>query len=614
MSYKALYRTYRPINFNQVVGQKHIVKTFRNALKTDRVSHAYLFSGPRGTGKTSIAKIIAKIVNCSNYPISDPCGKCDSCLSISNGYYNDIIEIDAASNNGIDEIREIRENVKFTPSQGRYKVYIIDEVHMLSIGAFNALLKTLEEPPKHVIFILATTEPHKIPATIHSRCQRFDFKGISATDIKLKLKEIIEKENVQASLEAIDQIAETADGGMRDALSLLDQTLSYGSGKITEDDVNQISGTVSTTKIINLFANILKSEIVLSFKIIEDLIEDGKEVSRIVNQMIIFLKDVLIFKNAKSTFFEKPIFSNSDFTELSNELTNELIFFYVDCLNESNINMKTTTKPRIYLELVIIKMGDPVQKINNELVKRIEVLEKEIVNLKITPNYQIPKTIVEPIAKSISAKATVEKQEKIIDFIGVTEHSPPDSKSTIKKEFSKNVFADNVPSVNSINLYEIQRISDVLTYAINNKQDAINNLKTITNKWHRLTVVADVNIFSLIKEFCEGEVVAVSTTMILVTLDHVDSVNRVMRVENSIKIKELLYTIYQIDYSYIALPKELWLTKRKEYLDQLSIGIQSPRLTELKFKGLELYGKRIEKSKIVKDAINIFGENMVKID
>ena len=278
MAYKALYRAYRPKNFSEVAGQKHVSRTFRNALKDNKITHAYLFSGPRGTGKTSIAKIIANTVNCLDYPVSEPCGVCENCLSIEKGMFTDIIEIDAASNNGVDEIREIRDKVKYTPSQGKYKVYIIDEVHMLSIGAFNALLKTLEEPPSHVIFILATTEPHKIPATIHSRCQRFDFKEISIKDIKSKVKEIIDKENVHVNLEALDAIAEAAEGGMRDALSLLDQAISYSDDRVTEADVHAVAGTVSDVKIIELFSHVSQSDVVKALSVLNQLVEDGKEV------------------------------------------------------------------------------------------------------------------------------------------------------------------------------------------------------------------------------------------------------------------------------------------------------------------------------------------------
>src|SRR5690554_2139387 len=275
MSYVALYRTYRPKFFKDVFGQKVIVQTLQNALLNEKFAHAYLFSGPRGTGKTSAAKIVAKALNCLEAPVSEPCGQCDVCLGVDRGDISDVIEIDAASNNGVDEIRDLRDKVKYAPSIAKYKVYIIDEVHMLTQAAFNALLKTLEEPPKYVVFILATTEVHKVPATILSRCQRFDFKNIDNKDIEDNLIKITKNEKLEITEDVIIAIAKQSEGGMRDALSLLDQVLSFSDSKITEDDVYLVSGGLSRRFINELLLLIHNKEPQKTLNFLNEILRDG---------------------------------------------------------------------------------------------------------------------------------------------------------------------------------------------------------------------------------------------------------------------------------------------------------------------------------------------------
>lgn len=367
MSYQALYRTYRPRNFSEVAGQEVIVKTLQNALLHDKIAHAYLFSGPRGTGKTSIAKILAKAVNCEHAPVKDACGECATCSAIQSGVISDVVEIDAASNNGVDEIRDLREKVKYLPSMAKYKVYIIDEVHMLSTGAFNALLKTLEEPPKHVIFILATTEPNKIPATILSRCQRFDFKNIDLPSIIKRLKEVILSEDIKIDEDAIESIAYNARGGLRDALSLLDQTLSYANGKIKVEDVNEVSGTVSRKDLVNILEKAALKKTADVIKLLNEFLEKGKEEERIINDLILTLRDTLLEKFSKNKTNDlKPVVDN---------LTVDKIYFYIEVLTKAQNNMRYTHQKRVYLELALIQM------IEHETIYKLD-LNSSIINLR----------------------------------------------------------------------------------------------------------------------------------------------------------------------------------------------------------------------------------------
>lgn len=398
--YQALYRKYRPKNFNEMIGQDVIVKTLQNAISRNKISHAYLFTGPRGTGKTSTAKIFAKTINCERPENGIPCEKCVCCTQINNQQNVDIIEIDAASNNGVDEIRELKNKVNLVPSISKYKVYIIDEVHMLSTSAFNALLKTLEEPPSHVIFILATTDPHKVLPTILSRCQRYDFKKVSESKIYDRLKYVCEQEKITIDDSALKEISRLANGGLRDALSILDQVAAYSNDTITEKNVHDVNGTITQNDLKRMILSLTNDDLLNIFNIIDDYDNSGKNFVKLIEEIILFYKNILLMKKI-------PNYFDNNYSELYNEFSNlyteeQLI----DILNELNSNVsviKNDSNSRLIFELAIIKIIN-IKKNSQKFNKQLD--NNETISLN-TKNKKSENSDVE-------LKKEMETKEKII--------------------------------------------------------------------------------------------------------------------------------------------------------------------------------------------------------
>ncbi|MCF6161501.1 MAG: DNA polymerase III subunit gamma/tau [Furfurilactobacillus sp.] len=422
MSYQALYRVWRPQRFDEIVGQTVITQTLKNAIVTQQTSHAYLFCGPRGTGKTSAAKIFAKAINCPNQKDGEPCNNCDICKAITAGQLNDVIEIDAASNNGVEEIRDIRDKAKYAPTQATYKIYIIDEVHMLSTGAFNALLKTLEEPPANVIFILATTEPHKIPATIISRTQRFDFKRITAQESFDRMVYILKQKQVDFEEPALKVIANAAEGGMRDALSILDQTISFGDNEVTLDNALLVTGSVTESLLADYVKQVVAHETTAGLAALQKVLDDGKDAGRFVEDVISYVRDLLLYKEAPDMVTGSDT-TGDVFQQLSKNTDPDVFYQMINALNEVAAQLRFTTHPDVYLEVLTVKLAQIYPNVGTtkaptsgsasnaaevaELETQIQQLKQTVSRLSATTAQpQQPAPTVEPSSHSVQGTQT----------------------------------------------------------------------------------------------------------------------------------------------------------------------------------------------------------------
>ena len=560
MAYQALYRVYRPQSFNDVVGQQHIIKTLQNALVQEKFSHAYLFSGPRGTGKTTAAKILAKAVNCEKAPIAEPCNECATCRGITDGSISDVIEIDAASNNGVDEIRDIRDKVKYAPSAVRYKVYIIDEVHMLSIGAFNALLKTLEEPPAHVIFILATTEPHKIPLTIISRCQRFDFKRISPEDIVYRMKEVLGSEELEVSEDALYEIAKASEGGMRDALSLLDQAISYSTEKVSLEDVLSITGAVSQAFIVKIVQAIFNENIVEALDSVESLIKNGKDPARFVEDLIFYYRDVLLYQaSEENAYLLEKAAVNEEFKELSSKMDSAFIYKVIAELNQTQQEMKWSNHPRVLLEVALVKLAQSSTNQESalpyqDILQKMNQMEAELQQLK-EKGIQVDHTA--------QAAQTEKKQTR-------------QSRSQYKTPVGK--------------------VNEVL------KNATRQNLETIKRSWAQvLDTLKQQNKASHAALLSNSEPVASSDQSFILKFKY--EIHCKMASENNNNVRDnlenILYTLIGSKREMVAIPESEWDKVREEFLQ----GQQSDGASR----------QPQEEDPVVAEAKKLFGEDLIEI-
>lgn len=569
MSYLALYRKYRPKNFDDVCGQEEIVTVIKNAIVNNKVSHAYLFSGPRGTGKTTIAKIIGRLVNCENLVDGNPCGKCYNCVNFMNS--NDIVEIDAASNNGVDEIRELRDKVNLVPNNAKYKVYIIDEVHMLTNQAFNALLKTLEEPPSHVIFILATTEPHKIPLTIASRCQKFRFSKIDENKIVDRLKFIAAQEKVTASLDVFYEIARLSDGCMRDAINIFDQLIAYGNGNVEIEDVYKVNGSVSYDDISLLINYVINGDKVNIIKFISEFEKSGNFVNKFIEELIVFFKDVLLYRN--TNVLSNIEVKNKAIIEVNKLCDDNFIYDFVDTLYNVLNSIKTTSHDSIIFMTALLKVSDNFNSNslgNNDFKEKKGGSSSEIISREI-------------IFENNSGKNN-NIGDKIVD---------------ISSDKSKNVKINR--EMNSLSDKDIDiRINNTLALASKN---VLNEYKS---KWKSVDEYIYDSKYSVAAGLLKDAVIVACSSNYIILCSEIHSV--VDRINESYElVEELLGKIYGSDIFVVALTSNAWTNKKKDYVVNIKNGNKYTVIEYSKKKDDDKKG-----STPVDELINLVGDSIIE--